>query len=88
MTPSGRGSAIAGIACGLPVVAHPGPETASPITDAGVVLIPQNNPAPLHAALTQILSDAPFNAALRQRSQVAYHSHFSWSAIAARYAKL
>jgi glycosyltransferase involved in cell wall biosynthesis len=85
---SGRGSAIAGIACGLPVVAYPGPETASPITDAGVVLIPQNNPEQLSAALIRILSDAPYNAALRRRSQAAYQSHFSWPAIAARYAKL
>ena len=35
---SRRGSAIAGIACGLPVVALEGSETASPITEAGVVL--------------------------------------------------
>ena len=31
-----RGSAIAGIACGLPVIAFAGPETAAPITEAGV----------------------------------------------------
>src|SRR5216684_7536494 len=31
-----RSSAIAGIACGLPVVAFEGPETAAPITEAGL----------------------------------------------------
>ena len=33
-----RGSAIAGIACGLPVIAFEGPETAAPITEAGLAL--------------------------------------------------
>ncbi len=85
---SGRGSAIAGIACGLPVIAYPGPETAPPITDAGVVLVPQNVPEQLGAALIEILSDAAYNAALRQRSRAAYQHHFSWRAIASLYAKL
>jgi len=31
-----RSSAIAGIACGLPVIAFEGPETAAPITEAGL----------------------------------------------------
>jgi hypothetical protein len=39
---SRRGSAIAGIACGLPVIAMAGSETAAPITDAGVVLLPDS----------------------------------------------
>jgi hypothetical protein len=34
-----RGSAIAGIACGRPVIAYRGLETAAPIAEAGVVLV-------------------------------------------------
>src|SRR5712692_355629 len=41
---SRRGSAIAGIACGLPLVGYRGAETASPITEAGEVLAPKGNP--------------------------------------------
>ena len=37
--PSRRGSAIAGIACGLPLIAYTGAETATPITDADVILV-------------------------------------------------
>ena len=36
---SRRGSAIAGISCGLPVICYGGKQTAAPITDAGVVLV-------------------------------------------------
>ena len=54
---SRRGSAIAGIACGLPVIAFSGSETAQPITDAGVVLVPSDQRDQLKAALVRVLSD-------------------------------
>jgi len=47
---SRRGSAIAGIACGLPVIAFAGNETAAPITDAGVVLVPSGDKTALGEA--------------------------------------
>ncbi len=40
---SRRGSALAGIACGLPVVAFEGAETGPPITEAGVMLSPEGD---------------------------------------------
>jgi glycosyltransferase involved in cell wall biosynthesis len=85
---SRRGSAIAGIACGLPVIAFAGSETAAPITDAGVVLVPGGNKAALGEALVRVLSDREYHARLAQRSRAAYKNHFSWSAIAARYASV
>jgi hypothetical protein len=81
-----RSSAIAGIACGLPVIAYSSPETASPLTDAGVVLVPPDAPEEINAALVRVLSDAAYRAELASRSRAAYHAHFSWSAIAARFA--
>jgi glycosyltransferase involved in cell wall biosynthesis len=54
---SRRGSAIAGIACGLPVVALDGPETASPITEAGVVFADSKRQRGLGEALLKVLSD-------------------------------
>src|SRR6202165_1235855 len=52
-----RGSAIAGIACGLPVVAYAGSETAPPVTEAGVVLVDRENAVELGEALVRILAD-------------------------------
>ena len=81
-----RGSAIAGIACGLPVIAHSGRETGPPITDAGVVLVPQDS-REVAAALIRVLSDPVYRDRLAAQSRVAYQRYFSWRAIAGRYAE-
>jgi len=83
-----RSSAIAGIAAGLPVIAHPISETAPPVTDAGVVLVSPNNQGELNEALVRVLSDASFRAELSARSQAAYKSHFAWPAIAEQFAAI
>jgi len=57
---SRRSSAIAGIACGLPVIAFAGSETAPPITDAGVILVSQQNQDELNTALLRVLSDPAY----------------------------
>ena len=82
---SRRSSAIAGIACGLPVIAYLGSETAAPITEAGVVLVSPDRPYDLNAALVRVLSDAAYRMNLIARSRDAYRTHFAWTAIAARY---
>jgi Glycosyl transferases group 1 len=84
---SRRGSAIAGIACGLPVIAYSGAETASPITEAGVVLVSPGNNAELGDALLRILTDAAFRESLAERSRQAQRKYFHWDAIAERYIK-
>jgi glycosyl transferase family 1 len=83
-----RGSAIAGIACGLPVIAYSGSETAVPITDAGVVLVSPEKPDDLNTALVRVLSDAAYRTDLAARSRAAYQAHFAWSAIARRFSVL
>ena len=55
---SRRGSAIAGIACGKPVIAYRGKETAAPITEAGVVLVSRDNPAELGEAILRVSTDS------------------------------
>ena len=82
---SRRGSAIAGIACGLPVVGYAGHETGFPVTEAGVVLVPQGDREALAEALGRVLADDAFRCQLRERSRRAQQEHFSWSAIARRY---
>ena len=85
---SRRSSGIAGIACGLPVIAYLGSETAAPITDAGVVLVSPDHPDDLKHALVRVLSDAAFRAELAALSRDAYRCHFAWPAIATRFSTL
>jgi len=80
-----RGSAIAGIACGLPVVAFSGAETASPITEAGLALYSPQRKGDLGDVLLRVLEDEHYRASLAQESWLAQAKYFSWGAIAARY---
>lgn len=82
-----RGSAIAGIACGLPVIAYEGPETAAPITQAGLALFSPQRKGDLGEVLLRVLEDTHYRTALAQQSWLAQREHFSWPAIAARYAE-
>jgi glycosyltransferase involved in cell wall biosynthesis len=82
---SRRGSAIAGIAAGLAVIAYPGSETAAPITEAGVVLVSPNHPEDLNTALVRVLSDSSYRVDLARRSLAAYKKHLAWPAIASRF---
>jgi glycosyltransferase involved in cell wall biosynthesis len=83
---SRRGSAIAGIACGLPIVCYAGTETAWPITEAGVLGVPQGDREALSEALERVLTDDALRASLGERSRRAQAQYFCWSAIASRYA--
>ena len=81
-----RGSAIAGIACGLPIVCYSGPETAWPITEAGILAVPLGDREALAAALETVLLDGSFRKTLAERSRQAQEKYFSWSAITDAYA--
>jgi glycosyltransferase involved in cell wall biosynthesis len=82
-----RGSAIAGIACGLPVVAFAGTETAPPITEAGLALYSPQRKGDLGDVLLRVLEDERYRASLAQQSWLAQAKYFSWRAIAERYAE-
>ena len=82
-----RSSAIAGIACGLPVIASEGPETAPPITEAGVVFYSPQKKGDLSAVLLHVLEDEHYRATLAQRSWVAQQRYFSWTVIARQFAE-
>lgn len=83
-----RGSAIAGISCGLPVICFAGAETAAPITEAGLALYAPETAGDLSHVLLNVLSDTRFREELAQRSRMAFERYFSWKAIAARYAEV
>jgi glycosyltransferase involved in cell wall biosynthesis len=82
-----RGSAIAGIACGLPIVARRGWETAPPVTEAGVVLVEPDDTTTFGPALVRVLADRPFRMLLAERSRQAYLQYFSWEVIASQFAQ-
>ena len=82
-----RSSAIAGIACGLPVIAFEGPETAPPITEAGLALYSPQRKGDLGDVLLRVLQDEHLRATLAQKSWVAQQQYFSWTAIARQYAE-
>lgn len=85
---SRRGSAIAGIACGLPVIACAGAETAPPIDEAGVIIVSSYQPAELGNALVRVLSDGEYRAQMSARSRTAFRDYFSWPAIAASFSRV
>ena len=77
-----RGSALAGIVCGMPVIAYEGPMDIFPLGEAGVCLVPYGNQHALADALAQVLLDSALHERLRARSLRAYEKYFSWEVIA------
>lgn len=82
---SRRGSAIAGIACGLPIVARGGWETSLHIIEAGVVLLQRDQEPDYGKTLVNVLSDRSYARSLAERSRQAYLRYFSWEVIADQY---
>jgi glycosyltransferase involved in cell wall biosynthesis len=80
-----RGSAIAGIACGLPLVGYGEPSNSFPIGEAGVQLVPGGDRDALAGALCQVLTDDALWNQLLERNRQALANYFSWDAIAGRY---
>jgi len=73
---SRRGSAIAGVACGLPVVCYAGADTAWPVTEAGILTAPFRDREALSAALERIFLDDALRVSLAARSRHAQERYF------------
>jgi glycosyltransferase involved in cell wall biosynthesis len=82
---SRRGSGIAGIACGLPVIGFSDAETAFPITEAGVRLVPMGDREGLVRELVLVLKHETLRETLRRRNLEATERYFSWDRIADAY---
>lgn len=80
-----RGSAIAGIACGLPIVGYAGETRGTPLEEAGVELVPYGDREALGEALAQVLIDPERQRRLSLRSLEAQQKYFSWDRIASSY---
>ena len=77
-----RGSALAGIACGVPIIAYAGPAQRTPLAEAGVEFVPYRDRHALGEALTRLLKDEKLQAELRARSRRGQENYFSWKRIA------
>lgn len=82
---SRRGSGIAGIACGLPIIGFSDAETAFPITEAGVRLVPIGDREGLVRELALVLQQPTLRETLRQRNLEVAERYFSWDCIADAY---
>jgi glycosyltransferase involved in cell wall biosynthesis len=80
-----RGSALAGIACGLPIIGYAGAAERTPLEEAGVCLVPSEDRDALGAALSRVLRDPELQRELRRRSLRAQAAYFSWDTIAAAF---
>ena len=82
---SRRGSGLAAIACGLPIVAYRGPETGFPLTEAGIVFVPQDDIDALGKELARVLQDRELRLCLSKRNLEVFRERFSWDRIAGRW---
>jgi glycosyltransferase involved in cell wall biosynthesis len=69
-------------------IAYTGAETATPITDAGVILVDAEKTTELGEALLSLSSDADLRTTFAERSRRAQKEHFAWDAIAVRYVEI
>ena len=77
-----RGSAIAGIACGLPIIGYAGESRGTPLDDAGLVLVPYRDGKAAGAALSHVLHDQSFHRELQEKNLRVQQKYFSWELIA------
>jgi glycosyltransferase involved in cell wall biosynthesis len=79
-----RGSALAGIACGVPIVGYSGAVVeGTPLADAGIEFVREGDRDALGSALTQILTDRTHWQNLHQRNVHVQRMYFRWESIAA-----
>jgi len=82
---SRRGSGIAAIACGLPIVAYRGRESGYPLTEAGIIFVPQDDVGALGNELARLLLDPKLRLTLSDRNLKVFREWFSWHRIAERW---
>jgi len=83
-----RGSALAGIACGLPIIAYAGATEGTPLAEAGIELVPYRDCEVLGGALARVLEDQRYWQELYERNARVQREYFSWDRIASAFANL
>jgi glycosyltransferase involved in cell wall biosynthesis len=82
---TGRGSALAGIASGVPIVGYRDGSISGPLEEAGVEWSSLHDRERLTRGLIRVLSDPQRWMELHERNLEAQKNHFSWGRIAERF---
>lgn len=82
---SRRGSAMAGIASGTPIIGYRDGSYCGPLEDAGVEVSPSRDMHSLAHGLVRVLSDPARWTELHERSLEVQRSHLSWNRIAEQF---
>ena len=77
-----RGSGLAALACGLPIVAYQGRETGFPLTEAGIIFVSQDDVYSLGKELVRVLLDRELRSRLSELNLQVFREWFSWDRIA------
>ena len=80
-----RGGALAGIACGLPIVGYGNGEPSGALAEAGIEWSPWRDRKALAAALVRVLSEPKRWLELHERNLLVQEKYFSWNRIAELY---
>jgi glycosyltransferase involved in cell wall biosynthesis len=80
-----RGSALAGLACGLPIIGYAGWADGTIIEEAGVTLVPFGDQQALSLALRNVLTNPDLWQEMHEKSLRAQEKYFSWDVIARSY---
>jgi len=83
-----RSSAIASIACSVPLVAYADACLPPPLAEAGVMGVRCGDREALAAAVVEVLTNDDLWRELQERSRRAYEEYFSWEAVAARFVEV
>ena len=79
-----RGSALAGIACGVPIIAYAGLAEGTPLAEAGIELVPYGDSIALGNTLARTLTARNRWQELHERNLEVHEKYFSWNSIAAK----
>jgi glycosyltransferase involved in cell wall biosynthesis len=80
-----RGSALAGLACGLPIIGYAGAAEGTIIEEAGIAFVPFGDSEALGAALRNVLTNAELWREMHEKNLRIQQRVFSWNVIAASY---
>ncbi|MGO8791397.1 MAG: glycosyltransferase [Terriglobia bacterium] len=80
-----RGSAIASIAHGVPLVAYADPHLPVQLAEAGVVGVPYLDAEDLAEATVRVLTDRKLWCELHERNRRAHEKYFSWEVVGNRF---
>jgi glycosyltransferase involved in cell wall biosynthesis len=80
-----RGSALAGLACGLPIVGYSGAAIGTIIEEAGVTLVPFGDKQALGSALREILTTPAIWKEMHEKNLRVQEKYLSWKVIARSY---